>query len=389
MIRPLLQHLQRILAPYHVAEKPVKKMGVHRDRGGVDFNPTNALQKTRFLKNKPFFMRILVTGGAGFIGSNFIRYFLEKNPDDTVVNLDRLTYAGNLENLSDLSDSPRYRFVHGDIADANTVDTLAAETQAVIHFAAESHVDRSIVDAEAFIRTNIYGTYVLLTAALRHQHTRFIHVSTDEVYGSAAHGAFDEASPLLPSSPYSASKAASDLLALSYYKTHGLPVIISRCSNNYGPYQFPEKLIPLIITHAFEDRPLPVYGDGLQIRDWLHVRDHCEAIGRLFDHGTPGEIYNISGQTEHTNLETIRLILKILGKPESLITFVKDRPAHDRRYAITSEKIKACCHWAPSYAFETGLAQTVQWYKEHEGWWHRIKTGAYRTMYEKIYGTAL
>ncbi len=322
-------------------------------------------------------MKILVTGGAGFIGSNFIRDYLSRTSSDAIVNLDKLTYAGNRDNLADLESDPRYRFVQGDIADPEIVNALARETEATIHFAAETHVDRSIADADAFIKTNLEGTFVLLEAARRHRHRRFIHISTDEVYGSRLTGAFDEASPLSPSSPYSASKAGSDLLALSYYKTYALPVIISRCSNNYGPYQFPEKLIPLTITNALEDRLLPIYGDGLYRRDWLHVLDHCDAIGRIFHAGRPGEIYNIAGRSERTNLDVVRGVLKLLDKPESLMTRVPDRPGHDRRYAVDSQKIEKELGWKPSHSFQEGLSQTVQWYRDHPAWWRRAKTGEY------------
>ena len=322
-------------------------------------------------------MNILITGGAGFIGSNFVRYYLSAYPADTLLNLDKLTYAGNRENLADLESNPRYRFIQGDIADSETVDALAREAEVTVHFAAETHVDRSIADADAFIRTNVYGTFILLEAARKYRHRRFIHVSTDEVYGSRPSGYFDEASPLAPSSPYSASKAGSDLLALSYYKTHALPVIVSRCSNNYGPYQFPEKLIPLMITNALEDRPLPIYGDGLYMRDWLHVLDHCEAIAQILHRGRPGEIYNIGGQADQTNLDVVRAILKLLDKPESLMTTVPDRPGHDRRYAINPQKIGQALGWEPSHSFQDGLAQTVRWYCNQMAWWKRIKSGAY------------
>lgn len=333
-------------------------------------------------------IKVLVTGGAGFIGANFVRFFLEKNPDHAVINFDALTYAGNLDNLADLAQHPRHQFVRGDIADAQAVDVLAQETEATLHFAAESHVDRSILEPGAFVRTNVVGTAVLLAAARRHGHRRFVHISTDEVYGSRLSGHFDEAAPLSPSSPYSASKAGSDLLALSYHKTYGLPVIVSRCTNNYGPYQFPEKMIPLIITHALADQPLPIYGDGLYVRDWLHVLDHCDAIHRIFHDGRPGEVYNIGAQGDMTNLEVVRRILKILGKPESLMTYVKDRPGHDRRYAVNPDKIKRDLGWTPIHDFQAGLEETVRWYCEHAAWWTRVKTGAYLQMYEKIYGAA-
>lgn len=333
-------------------------------------------------------MRILVTGGAGFIGSNFVHYFLKNNPSYSILNLDKLTYAGNLDNLISLENNPRHQFIRGDITDSALVDRLAKEVEAIIHFAAETHVDRSIISADDFIRTNVYGTYVLLEAARKCRHRRFIHISTDEVYGSRMEGFFKEGDPLSPSSPYSASKAGSDLLTSSYFKTYGLQTIITRCSNNYGPHQFPEKLIPLMITNALEDKPLPVYGDGLYIRDWLYVLDHCMAIDRVFHDGKPGEIYNIGGQGDKNNLEVVHLILQILDKPKSLIQYVKDRPGHDRRYAINPEKIKKELGWEPSYSFESALERTVAWYRERKTWWKRIKSGEYLTMYEKIYGLA-
>lgn len=350
-------------------------------------------------------MKLLVTGGAGFIGSNFIRYILQARPGVSVINLDKLTYAGNLENLSGLENHPRYSFIHGDICDRRLVGEIFSRgVDAVINFAAESHVDRSIVDASPFIETNVRGTQVLLDAAVAYWKERlngqaaagaerpviFIQVSTDEVYGSLGpEGRFTEESPLKPSSPYSASKAAADLLALAYHRTHGLPVIVTRCSNNYGPYQFPEKLIPLMITSALEGRPLPVYGDGLNVRDWLHVEDHCRALELVLFRGRPGEIYNIGGHGERTNLEVVRAILKILGKPESLIRFVKDRPGHDRRYAIDPSKITRELGWRPRYTFEEGLAETVEWYVKNRFWWERIKSGEYREYYMKMYGEYL
>lgn len=334
-------------------------------------------------------MKILVTGGAGFIGSNFVRYFLQQHPSASIINVDKLTYAGNLENLVDLDANPRYRFVRGDITDAMFVDSLAQEVEAIIHFAAETHVDRSIVNADAFVRTNVYGTYILLEASRRYQHQRFVHISTDEVYGSRLEGFFKEEDPLSPTSPYSASKAGSDLLVSSYHKTYDLPAIITRCSNNFGPYQFPEKLIPLMITNALEDKPLPVYGDGLYVRDWLYVLDHCEAIDRIFHLGKPGEVYNIGGQGDKKNIEVVHLILEILKKPKSLIQYVKDRPGHDRRYAIDPNKIESELGWKPAYSFEKSLEETVYWYQTQIDWWKRIKSGEYLKMYEKIYGVPL
>lgn len=332
------------------------------------------------------FGRILVTGGAGFIGSNFIRYWLE-NHEGEVVNLDLLTYAGNLENLADIADDPRYRFVRGDIADRKLVDGLLEGVEAVVNFAAESHVDRSIHDAGTFIRTNVAGTQVLLEAARHRGVRRFMHISTDEVYGSLGPtGAFTEETPLAPNSPYSASKAAADLLVRAYHHTYGLDAVITRCSNNYGPYQFPEKLIPLMVTNALEDQELPVYGDGLNVRDWIHVRDHCRAIDAVLHRGRAGEVYNVGAGEERTNLEMVKAILGLLGKPESLIRHVTDRPGHDRRYAIDSAKIRRELGWRPEVGFREGLAATVEWYVEHRPWWEKVKSGEYRTYYEQMYG---
>jgi len=336
-------------------------------------------------------MRILITGGAGFIGSNMIRYLLRKYPSE-LINLDKLTYAGNLENLAGLEDDPRYTFVRGDIADPRVVGDIftSHRIDAVINFAAESHVDRSIEDASAFLRTNVEGTRVLLEAARRHGAAKFIQVSTDEVYGSLGEtGFFTEESPLNPSSPYSASKAAADLLALAYHRTYGLPVLVTRCSNNYGPYQFPEKLIPLMITNALEDQPLPVYGDGQNVRDWLHVADHCTALDLVLHRGRPGQVYNIGGHNERKNIEIVRLILAKLGKPESLITFVADRPGHDRRYAIDAAKLRRELGWRPQHTFEEGLRETVRWYCANQDWWRKIKSGAYRQYYQRMYGARL
>jgi len=337
-------------------------------------------------------MKILVTGGAGFIGSNFIRYLLSpenpKQADYQIFNLDKLTYAGNLENLSDLSSHPKYKFVHGDICDGQLVDSiLKSSVEGIVNFAAESHVDRSLYEPDLFIQTNVVGVQILLHAAWRHKIKRFIQVSTDEVYGSLSpqDPGFREDSPLAPNSPYSASKAAADLLVRSYYKTYGFPGIITRCSNNYGPYQFPEKLIPLLITNAIEDKPLPIYGDGLNVRDWIHVRDHCRALQVILERGKEGEIYNVGGEGERTNLEITEMVLNILGKPKSLIRFVTDRPGHDRRYAIDFSKLKNDLGCAPIHRLQEGLEQTVRWYLDHEEWWRRIKTGAYREFYQKHY----
>ena len=332
-------------------------------------------------------MKVLVTGGAGFIGSNFIRYALKEHADWQIINLDKLTYAGNLENLRDVEEDTRYHFVKGDIADANLVRSLLSENiEAVVNFAAESHVDRSIMDSAPFIDTNVRGTQVLLESA-REQGTRlFLQVSTDEVYGSlGTEGKFTEESPLLPNSPYSASKASADLLCRAYYHTYGLPVMITRCSNNYGPFQFPEKFIPLVITNAREEREIPLYGDGLNVRDWIYVEDHCRALDMVIQKGRPGEIYNVGGSCEKTNLELVKLILDFLGKPQSLIKFVADRPGHDRRYALETSKIEHELEWEPSVYFERGLRETVKWYTGNEDWWRRIKSGEYAEYYDRIY----
>lgn len=332
------------------------------------------------------FRRILVTGGAGFIGSNFIHYWL-KEREGEVINLDLLTYAGNLENLADVADHPRYRFVRGDIADRGLVERLLDGVEAVVNFAAESHVDRSIHDAGAFIRSNVAGTQVLLDAAKSRGVGRFLQISTDEVYGSLGpEGAFTEETPLAPNSPYSASKAAADLLVRAYHHTYGLDAVITRCSNNYGPYQFPEKLIPLMVTNALEGKELPVYGDGLNVRDWIHVADHCRAIDAVLHRGKAGEMYNVGAGEEHANLELVKAILRLLGRPESLIRFVADRPGHDRRYAIDSTKIQRELGWRPVVGFAEGMSSTVEWYVKHRNWWEKIKSGAYRDYYERMYG---
>jgi dTDP-glucose 4,6-dehydratase len=332
-------------------------------------------------------MKLLVTGGAGFIGSNFIRYLLAEHADIQVANLDALTYAGNLENLADVADSPRYRFVRGDICDAELVDGLLRDApDAVVHFAAESHVDRSIESAEPFLRANVLGTQVLLEAARRRGLPRLVHIGTDEVYGSAPDGvSFAEDAPLKPSSPYAASKAAADLLVLSYVHTYSFPALILRCSNNFGPYQFPEKLIPLMVANALDSKPLPVYGDGLQVRDWIYVEDHCRAIWRALAKGRVGEIYNIGGVAQKTNLEVVRTLLGLLGQPESLITFVADRPGHDRRYALDSAKLRAELGWSPCHSFEEALERTVAWYRSHPDWLARCRSGAYRDYYQRHY----
>lgn len=332
-------------------------------------------------------MKVLVTGGAGFIGSNFIRHLLSYRENVSITNLDKLTYAGNLENLSEIADETNYHFVRGDIADAGLVnELLAAGFDAVINFAAETHVDRSIEDSCPFIRTNVVGTQTLLEAARVHRLPLFVQISTDEVYGSAAAGqSFAEDAPLKPGSPYAATKAAADLLILSYVNTYRLPAIILRCTNNYGPYQFPEKLIPLMIANALENKPLPVYGDGRHERDWLYVEDYSRAIERVLEKGQPGEIYNVSCGIEQPNLKVVEMILQILGKPSTLIQFVKDRPGHDRRYALDSTRIRLALGWTPSVSFEEGIRRTIAWFQENTGWLERARSGEYRQYYERHY----
>lgn len=334
-------------------------------------------------------MHILVTGGCGFIGSNFIRYLLE-HYDYRIINLDALTYAGNPENLKEFENDPRYNFIHGHIEDAKMVKKALRGIDRVVHFAAESHVDRSITNAQPFIQTNVLGTQVLLDASRHANIDRFIHVSTDEVYGSLGDkDRFKEKTPLAPNSPYSASKAASDLLVRAAIQTHCFPAIITRCSNNYGPYQFPEKFIPLMITNALEDKPLPVYGDGLNVRDWIYVTDHCAALDNVLHRGITGEAYNIGGEAERTNIDVAKTILSLLGKLDSLITFVDDRPGHDRRYAMDIRKIKRQLKWNPSVSFEKGLELTIDWYWQNERWWRRVKSGQYKEYYKKMYGQRL
>jgi dTDP-glucose 4,6-dehydratase len=331
---------------------------------------------------------LLVTGGAGFIGSNFIRYMLSSHPEVKVANLDSLTYAGNLENLRGLESDPRYHFVRGDICERGTVDSVLKQhaIDTVVHFAAESHVDRSIMGATVFVQTNVLGTQALLDASREAGVRLFIHVSTDEVYGSLpSTGKFSETTPLHPNSPYAASKAASDMLALACHHTYGFPVIVTRCSNNYGPYQFPEKLIPLMIANALEDKPLPVYGDGLNVRDWLYVGDHCAAIDAVIRKGLVGEVYNIGGNNEWANIDIVKLLLALLGKPESLISFVKDRPGHDRRYAMDASKIRGDLEWEPAHTFERGIRETVDWYLKNQSWWKHVMSGEYREYYRKMY----
>jgi dTDP-glucose 4,6-dehydratase len=328
--------------------------------------------------------KLLVTGGAGFIGSNFVRYILGRYPDSEVVVFDKLTYAGNLENLTDVESDPRYRFVRGDIGDALAVAEAIQGCDAVVNFAAESHVDRSLLEPDSFIQTNVRGTLVLLEAALRFGVERYVQVSTDEVYGSLLEGSATEDDRLNPRGAYSASKAGGDMMVNAYFHTHGVPTIITRGSNNFGPYQYPEKMMPLFITNALQNKPLPVYGDGQYVRDWLYVLDHCEGIDTAMRRGTPGEVYNIGGGNELPNLEVIRRLLRLLDKPDSLIQFVKDRPGHDRRYSIDCAKLQAL-GWQPTRDFDEALAETVDWYKAHETWWRKIQTGEYRDYYRKMY----
>lgn len=334
-------------------------------------------------------MNFLVTGGAGFIGSAFVRLLLQDSAQGNgVVNLDKLTYAGNLENLASVSGDPCYRFVHGDIADAAMVNDLIGEVRpdVIVNFAAESHVDRSILSPEPVFHTNLLGTFTLLEAARMHRVRRFVHISTDEVYGSVEPPyEANEDFPLCPSSPYSASKAGSDLLALSYSITYKMPVIVTRASNNYGPYQFPEKLIPLMISNALEDKPLPIYGDGMQIRDWLYVDDHCRAIRAVVERGRDGQIYNIGGSRALPNVEVVKILLAALGKPESLMKTVTDRPGHDRRYALASDKVMRETGWRPEVPFEEGIRATIDWYRSNPEWIARVKSGEYQNYYERNY----
>ncbi|MEK3663777.1 dTDP-glucose 4,6-dehydratase [Paenibacillus sp. FSL F4-0236] len=336
-------------------------------------------------------MKLLVTGGAGFIGSNFVLYMLQQHPDYQIVNVDALTYAGNLENLKSIENHPNHKFVKADITDVQAMDALFSQgVDVVVNFAAESHVDRSILEPEVFVKTNVLGTQVLLDAAKKYSVTKFVQVSTDEVYGSlGATGLFTEETPLTPNSPYSASKAGGDLLVRAYHETFGLPVNITRCSNNYGPYQFPEKLIPLMISRALADQALPVYGDGMNIRDWLYVEDHCSAIDLVIRKGVNGEVYNIGGNNERTNVHIVNTVLQELGKPDSLITYVQDRPGHDRRYGIDPTKIMNELGWKPKHTFETGIKETIQWYLNNREWWTRIQSGEYQKYAELQYGDRL
>ncbi len=345
---------------------------------------------------------ILVTGGAGFIGSNFVKMMLDKHPEYQIVNVDALTYAGNLDNLADITDRPNYHFIHADIRDRVKIDEvfISYTIDTVVNFAAESHVDRSIVEPEVFLTTNIIGTQVLLDSANKHwkvdpddkyckeyvSNVRFLQVSTDEVYGAlGATGKFVETMALRPNSPYSASKASADMIVRAYHKTFGIPVNITRCSNNYGPFQFPEKLIPLMINNCLNNKDLPVYGDGMQIRDWLHVADHCSAIDTVLHEGVDGEVYNIGGNNEKANIEIVRLIIATLGKSESLIRYVKDRPGHDRRYAIDNTKITTQLGWTPAYSFEQGVNETIEWYLANTRWIENVISGEYAKYYKKMY----
>ena len=330
--------------------------------------------------------KILITGGAGFIGSNFVKYINDKYPDYEIVNFDLLTYCGNLENLKGIEFNDNYSFVKGNISDKDLVSDTIKDCDYVVNFAAESHVDRSIKDPEIFIKSNVLGTQVLLNAALNEGIEKYVQISTDEVYGSLGQtGYFTEETPLQPNSPYSASKASGDLITRAYYQTFEMPVNITRCSNNYGPYQFPEKLIPLMISNALENKDLPVYGDGKNIRDWLHVYDHCTAIDLVLHDGKPGEVYNIGGNNEKRNIEIVKLILKYLDKDDSLIKFVDDRLGHDRRYAIDSTKIQEELGWKPKYTFETGIKETIQWYLDNQDWIEKVKSGEYQEYYRKMY----
>lgn len=334
---------------------------------------------------------ILVTGGAGFIGSNFIRYMLGRYPAYRIINLDKLTYAGNLDNLKGIENKPNYEFVKGDICDEELADRLAWRSQAIINFAASTHVDRSIHDASDFVRTNVTGTQILLEAARRNKISLFIQISTDEIYGSIEEGSFTEGSPLAPNSPYAASKAAADLLTRAYWVTYELPVIITRSSNNFGPYQYPEKVIPLFVTNALDDRPLPLYGDGMNVRDWLFVEDNCQAIDMVLHHGRTGQVYNIAGGHEIPNIELTKVILRQLKKAETLIKPVPDRPGHDRRYSINCDKIKKDMGWSPKWNFEEALKETIDWYKDNRAWWEAIKSKKkeFEEYYQKQYNVQI
>jgi dTDP-glucose 4,6-dehydratase len=337
-------------------------------------------------------VNLLITGGAGFIGSCYARLLRGKRPDDLLINVDALTYAGNLENLRDLEDDPGHVFVRADIRDGDALRGLMQRhaVEAVVNFAAETHVDRSIMSAEPFLETNVTGTLRLLEAARASGVRRFVQVSTDEVYGTlGSSGAFDEASPVAPRSPYSASKAAADHLVMAFHHTYGMDTVITRCSNNYGPYQFPEKLIPLMILNAFEGKPLPIYGDGLHVRDWIHVEDHCEAIDAVLERGRAGDVYNIGAENERPNIDVVRAILRLCGRDESLLRYVPDRPGHDRRYAMNARKIRDTLGWAPAHVFDEGLLETAAWYRTNRTWADHVRSGAYRDYYERQYGARL
>ena len=333
-------------------------------------------------------MKLLVTGGAGFIGSSFVRFVIRTRQDIDIVNFDLLTYAGNLRNLEEVATNPRYQFVQGDIAERTQIQSVFQKHRfdGIVNFAAETHVDRSILDSAPFVRTNIEGTRCLLEEARQHKIAKFVQISTDEVYGSlGSSGSFREETPLDPTSPYAASKAAADLLVLAYVKTHRVPALITRCSNNYGPYQFPEKLIPVLITNAMENRPLPIYGDGLNVREWIFADEHSRALLLALEHGTPGEIYNVGSGEGKTNLEVVREILRLMEKPESLIQFVPDRPGHDRRYSLDCSKIRREWNWSSEVGFSIGLAATIEWYRKHEDWIREIKDASYRAYFDRVY----
>jgi dTDP-glucose 4,6-dehydratase len=330
-------------------------------------------------------MKLVVTGGAGFIGSNFIRHLLGAHPEDRVLNVDKLTYAGNRANLADLERDPRYTFVQGDICDGALMGEVLRGADAVVNFAAESHVDRSLVEPDAFLRTDVFGVFTLLEAVRALRIPRLLHISTDEVYGSVPRGSSAESDPLRPSNPYSASKAGGDMLALAYWQTHRVPVLITRSSNNFGPYQYPEKVIPLFVTNALDDQPLPLYGDGRNVRDWLYVLDNCAAIDLVLRKGGDGEVYNIGGGHEVENVALTHEILRLTGKPPSLIRPVADRPGHDRRYSVDCTKVRQL-GWTPRHPFTAALEATVRWYREHEAWWRPLKSGEFRAWYERQYG---
>lgn len=333
-------------------------------------------------------MKLLVTGGAGFMGSNFVRYMLEKYPDYEIINLDKLTYSGNLDNLKDLSESTKYSFVRGDICDENLIDELARKTDVIINYAAETHVDRSILDPSAFVRTDVLGTYVLLEKAKKYNHKRFIQISTDEVYGSIDSGKFTENSPFLPNSPYAASKASGDLLCRSYIVTYKMPIIVTHSCNFFGPFHYPEKFISLAIVNLLQGKTIPIYGDGKNVREWIYTQDHCVAIDMILHQGKVGHVYNISTEEEWKNIDVAKLIVKTLNKDESCISYVKDRPAHDRRYALNSQKLRSEIGWSPKYTFEDALRKTINWFSQNEWWWRKtIESETYREYYKKQYGS--